>query len=115
MIEWWVHVQVPEVDPNAQLLQPPPPINPLDTNWPLLTVSKGFFEGAIAAKGDGLFCDTHTGSYCVFVKLFKHSCCHFIGRAGQMVADLDMDAPGAEGWGEDAELHLDDGIHCSIL
>uniref|UniRef100_A0A669E511 Coatomer subunit alpha n=1 Tax=Oreochromis niloticus TaxID=8128 RepID=A0A669E511_ORENI len=42
---------VPEVDPNAQLLQPPPPINPLDTNWPLLTVSKGFFEGAIAAKG----------------------------------------------------------------
>ena len=43
---------VPEVDLNAQLLQPPPPINPLDTNWPLLTVSKGFFEGAIAAKGE---------------------------------------------------------------
>lgn len=40
------------MDPNAQLLQPPPPINPLDTNWPLLTVSKGFFEGAIAAKGE---------------------------------------------------------------
>uniref|UniRef100_A0A671KAG7 Coatomer subunit alpha n=1 Tax=Sinocyclocheilus anshuiensis TaxID=1608454 RepID=A0A671KAG7_9TELE len=71
---------VPEVDPNAQLLQPPPPINPLDTNWPLLTVSKGFFEGAIAAKG----------------------------RAGQMVADLDMDTSGGEGWGEDAELHLDE-------
>ncbi|XP_059357563.1 coatomer subunit alpha [Carassius carassius] len=71
---------VPEVDPNAQLLQPPPPINPLDTNWPLLTVSKGFFEGAIAAKG----------------------------RAGQMVADLEMDASGGEGWGEDAELHLDE-------
>ena len=44
--------QIPEVDSNAQLLQPPPPINPLDTNWPLLTVSKGFFEGAIAAKGE---------------------------------------------------------------
>lgn len=43
---------MPEVDPNAQLLQPSPPINPLDTNWPLLTVSKGFFEGAIAAKGE---------------------------------------------------------------
>ena len=40
------------MDPKAQLLQPPPPINPLDTNWPLLTVSKGFFEGAIAAKGE---------------------------------------------------------------
>ncbi|TRY81974.1 hypothetical protein DNTS_030981 [Danionella cerebrum] len=72
---------VPEVDPNAQLLQPPPPINPLDTNWPLLTVSKGFFEGAIAAK---------------------------VGRAGQMVADLDMETSGGEGWGEDAELHLDE-------
>ncbi|KAM7379705.1 hypothetical protein PAMP_005239 [Pampus punctatissimus] len=71
---------VPEVDPNAQLLQPPPPINPLDTNWPLLTVSKGFFEGAIAAKG----------------------------KAGQMAADLDMDAPGGEGWGDDAELQLDE-------
>lgn len=71
---------IPEVDPNAELLQPPPPINPLDTNWPLLTVSKGFFEGAIASKG----------------------------RAGQMAADQDMDAPGGEGWGEDAELHLDE-------
>ncbi|KAG7248287.1 hypothetical protein CRUP_002354, partial [Coryphaenoides rupestris] len=68
------------VDPNAQLLQPPPPINPLDTNWPLLTVSKGFFEGAIAAKG----------------------------KAGQMAADLDMEAPGGEGWGQDAELQLDE-------
>ncbi|KAJ8268561.1 hypothetical protein COCON_G00137330 [Conger conger] len=71
---------VPDIDPEAQLLQPPPPINPLDTNWPLLTVSKGFFEGAIAAKG----------------------------KAGQMAADLDMDAPGGEGWGEDAELQLDE-------
>uniref|UniRef100_A0A671WFX1 COPI coat complex subunit alpha n=1 Tax=Sparus aurata TaxID=8175 RepID=A0A671WFX1_SPAAU len=59
---------------------PPPPINPLDTNWPLLTVSKGFFEGAIAAKG----------------------------KAGQMAADMDMDAPGGEGWGDDAELQLDE-------
>uniref|UniRef100_A0A8B9L4E3 Coatomer alpha subunit C-terminal domain-containing protein n=1 Tax=Astyanax mexicanus TaxID=7994 RepID=A0A8B9L4E3_ASTMX len=49
-------------------------------NWQSRTFSKGFFEGAIAAKG----------------------------RAGQMAADLDMDAPGGEGWGEDAELHLDE-------
>ncbi|MED6268154.1 hypothetical protein CHARACLAT_019377, partial [Characodon lateralis] len=71
---------VPEIDPNAQLLQPPPPINPLDTNWPLLTVSKGFFEGAIAAKG----------------------------KAVQMAADLDMEAAGGEGWGDDAELAMDE-------
>lgn len=32
-----------------------------------------------------------------------------LGKAGQMAADLDMDAPGGEGWGEDAELQLDEG------
>lgn len=44
-------LQIPDIDPNAKLLQPPAPIMPLDTNWPLLTVSKGFFEGSIASKG----------------------------------------------------------------
>ena len=41
---------VPETYPNARLLQPPPPIMQQESNWPLLTVSKGFFEGAMAAK-----------------------------------------------------------------
>lgn len=27
-----------------------------------------------------------------------------------MAADLDMDASGGEGWGDDAELQLDEGI-----
>lgn len=31
---------LPEPLPNAQLLQPPVPIQPLDTAWPLLTVAK---------------------------------------------------------------------------
>ena len=35
--------EVPEVDPKAQLMMPPTPILK-DNNWPLLTVSKGFFE-----------------------------------------------------------------------
>lgn len=26
-----------------------------------------------------------------------------------MAADLNMDAPGGEGWGDDAELQLDEG------
>lgn len=42
----------PELDPNARLLLPPPPILKED-NWPLLTVSKGFFENLVATgKGD---------------------------------------------------------------
>ena len=43
--------RVPDLFPNAVLLQPPPPINQQESNWPLLTVSKGFFEGAMAASG----------------------------------------------------------------
>ncbi|NXM92984.1 COPA protein, partial [Sylvia borin] len=71
---------IPAVDPEARLLQPPAPVLPLDTNWPLLTVSKGFFEGSIAGKGKG----------------------------GALAADIDMDTVGTEGWGEDAELQLDE-------
>ena len=31
-------------NPEAQLLKPPPPIQPLKENWPLLHVSKGIFQ-----------------------------------------------------------------------
>lgn len=44
-------LQLPEVLPDAKLLQPPPPIMQTEFNWPLLTVAKGFFEG-MAAKGE---------------------------------------------------------------
>jgi len=42
---------LPEVMPNAKLLKPPPPICQTESNWPLLTVSKGFFEGIKAVRG----------------------------------------------------------------
>lgn len=103
---------MPEVDPNAQLLQPPPPINPLDTNWPLLTVSKGFFEGAIPAKGE-----QQLAHYASETSMFNIKCTNqwlyfsvcVAGKAGQMAADLDMEAAGGEGWGDDAELTMDEG------
>ena len=40
----------PDLYPGAKLLQPPPPISMQESNWPLLTVSKGFFEGAMASR-----------------------------------------------------------------
>jgi coatomer protein complex subunit alpha (xenin) len=43
--------RLPDVMENAQLLRPPPPILQSETNWPLLTVSKGFFEGIKAVRG----------------------------------------------------------------
>ena len=42
---------LPEVMPGACSLQPPPPIVQTESNWPLLTVSKGFFEGVRAVRG----------------------------------------------------------------
>merc|ERR1719192_734674 len=43
--------QLPQVAPGAQLLKPPTPILQTESNWPLLTVSKGFFEGIKAVRG----------------------------------------------------------------
>ncbi|CAF4864256.1 unnamed protein product, partial [Rotaria sp. Silwood1] len=39
--------KVPEINPNAELILPPCPISQQESNWPLLAVSKGFFEGAM--------------------------------------------------------------------
>ncbi|XP_063929353.1 coatomer subunit alpha [Zophobas morio] len=36
--------KVPDVDPNAKFFIPPPPIQQAESNWPLLTVSRSFFE-----------------------------------------------------------------------
>ena len=47
--------QLPEINPNAVLLQPPVPIMQQESNWPLLTVTKSIFEGAVvAAKSKSL-------------------------------------------------------------
>lgn len=37
--------EVPEVNPKAVHLRPPAPIQQAESNWPLLTVTRGFFEG----------------------------------------------------------------------
>jgi len=71
---------------GARLLQPPPPIAQSEQNWPLLTVSRGFFDSAMMAgkKADGV-------------------------AAGLMADDDTEAAGGAEGgWGDDADLMMDD-------
>ena len=80
--------RLPEVNPNAILLQPPVPIHQQESNWPLLTVTKGFFEGAMAARGKG-------------------------GATAMAAADIGDE--GVEGWGDDAELVLDEGEWKTIL
>lgn len=41
---------LPEILPNAKYLKPPVPIQQAESNWPLLTVTKGFFDGAVISK-----------------------------------------------------------------
>lgn len=72
--------RLPVADPNAQLLKPPVPIAQQESNWPLLTVSKGFFEGAMAAKNAG----------------------------NQLAAQIDQTIDVPDTWGDDAKLDLDD-------
>lgn len=79
---------LPVVAPDAILLQPPVPIAQQESNWPLLTRSKGFWESAISAKGGA-------------------------GGGGKAatssaLAAQDDDAADEAGWGDDAELVLDD-------
>ena len=66
---------VPEIDGTGVLMTPPEPITQED-NWPLLTVTKGFFEGVLA--GDI--------------------------AASDYVMDEDDDA--GAGWGDDLDLDL---------
>ena len=70
-------VAVPSVDGTGELLTPPAPILRED-NWPLLTVTKGFFEGVLAG-------DVAANDYAAY-------------------ADED-DGAGA-GWGDDLDLDL---------
>jgi coatomer protein complex subunit alpha (xenin) len=77
--------KLPTVDPNAKLFQPPVPIAQQESNWPLLTVSKGFFEGAMAAKNAGNQ---------LSIKLDN-------------IEDTDT---AGDNWGEDAKLDIDDEL-----
>jgi coatomer protein complex subunit alpha (xenin) len=74
---------LPEAAPGARLLQPPPPIAQSEQNWPLLTVSRGFFDSAMMAsrKAEGV-------------------------AAGLAADDDDGIADG--GWGDEADLGLDE-------
>lgn len=53
------------LQPDARLLLPPHPILKED-NWPLLTVSKGFFE-SLAAGGACLSCSCSLLAVCIGV------------------------------------------------
>lgn len=79
--------ELPETFPNAVLLRPPVPIQQAESNWPLLTVTRGFFEGAMMSRGS--------------------SNVHQALAAADAIND-DDDGGVVDGWGADAELGLGD-------
>ncbi|XP_036342340.1 coatomer subunit alpha-like [Rhagoletis pomonella] len=91
--------ELPVVNPNATLLQPPVPIQQVESNWPLLTVSKGFFEGAMI---------TRAGTSATARQALN---------ANADAAVLD-DVGAGDGWGADADLGLgedgDDEMHDAL-
>lgn len=72
--------QLPDVLPGAQLLQPPVPVSQQESNWPLLTTTKGFFESAMLARQQA------TGAAG--------------GSLAAAAASAELDE-GGDGWGED--------------
>jgi coatomer subunit alpha len=75
--------ELPEVNPNAKLFKGPLPLQQAENNWPLLTVSRGFFEGQQLSRQAGA-----------------------VSKALATVEPIEGDMD--DGWGEDADLKLDD-------
>ena len=82
----------PEASEDAKLFLPPVPIAQQESNWPLLSVSKGFFDTAIATRGQTSSVSGAGGVANVTSALH---------------ANVDISAA-ADTWGEDAKLDLDD-------
>lgn len=83
-----------ETNPDAKLLRPPVPITQQESNWPLLSISKGFFEGTIATKGTSGLANAAAGSEAVKMPSSALQAVD-VGNAG-----------GA--WNDDDEIQLDD-------
>ncbi|KAF4533472.1 hypothetical protein B566_EDAN001201 [Ephemera danica] len=79
-------VLLPTVPANAPLLRPPIPVMQAETNWPLLTVSKSFFEGSMTTRSRGAVATA---------------------LAPEEAIDSEIGADIA-GWGDDADLGLED-------
>lgn len=73
---------LPQISTNAKFIVPPPPIQQAESNWPLLTVSRSFFESTVMAnKASGAM---------------KNLMAEPIEDTGEIYSN-------AEGWGDDEE------------
>lgn len=81
--------------PNAGLLQPPCPLRAQDANWPLLTVTKDFFEAAMRARGAG-------GAAAGAAGAAGAPAAGAVAPAASAVAAVEVEeADAGSGWGDD--------------
>lgn len=86
-----------DTNPDAKLLRPPVPITQQESNWPLLSISKGFFEGAIASRSGGSS----------LAKAASGSTSEAIKMPSTALQAVDVGNAGGA-WNDDDEIQLDD-------
>ena len=69
---------LPTPTPGARLLQPPPPIAQSEQNWPLLTVSRGFFDRLEIVK---IYCCVFAYKMLQSVVIYVFTFCDFAFQA----------------------------------
>ena len=93
----FVDIEPPQINPNAKLLRPPVPIAQQESNWPLLSISKGIFEGAIARNANVSGGVSAGGAVNLPTSLLQ-------------ATNVDLSAAGKT-WDDDADLDIDeDGV-----
>lgn len=95
---------------RGQLWEPegpvfPLPVSPSDSMTHIL-------QKQVGDRSPGFCCREDTASWAT-----PGSFCPPAGKGGALAADIDIDTVGTEGWGEDAELQLDEGesrVHAGL-
>jgi coatomer protein complex subunit alpha (xenin) len=92
--ELFVDQELPQTSPDAKLLRPPVPIAQQESNWPLLSVTKGFFDAAIVARAQSNAVSGAAASVVTPLTALQ-------------TTNVDISAA-AKTWDDDANLELDD-------
>ena len=98
--ETFGEAEPPAVSPSAMLLKPPVPISQQESNWPLLSISKGFFEGAIASRSATAATGSGAGASGANAAVTLPS-------SLLQATNVDLSTAGKT-WDDDADLDIDD-------
>ncbi|RNA31962.1 coatomer subunit alpha [Brachionus plicatilis] len=109
----FVDTAPPETIPDARLLKSPAPISQQESNWPLLSITKGFFEGNITARSTAApsapinTLQTANVDISTAAKTWDEDADLELDEDGQVVDTQTKDEEGEAGWDvDDGELEI---------